>query len=820
MSSIPLQNDVTGQATLFESIVVNVNDVVLVTEAEPIDSAAGGPRVVYVNPAFTRMTGYAPEEIIGLTPRLLQSPKTDQGELDRLRAALERWQPVEVELLNVHKDGSEFWAQINIVPVADAQGRYRYWVSIQRDITVRKHAQIALEALLDNSSDLVLALDQDGAVVSVSPTVSRVLGREPGELLGEGLRQHLHPQDRVALQTLTQPQYGLRLGHSGSAELRVQHADGSWRWLQVSAVEPSASAVAAVVLSCADVTARKLGEQALRRADDRFRSAFSDAPIGMAVTEPLGRHVQVNEAYCQLLGRTSEELLGMTMAEVMHPVDLQPSLAQRMELLEGSISRHRYETRFVRADGTVVGVLHSSSVVPARDGQPQYLIDHVEDITERKVFEDELRYQASHDGLTGLPNRVLLSDRLERALRMTDRRIGSLAVLFLDLDRFKVINDSLGHAVGDAVLIEVARRLASVLRAGDTAARFGGDEFVVLCEDTSAEQARSVADRIVSVVSAPILVGDTSLVLTASVGVALTSLDSTDDAETMLRDADAAMYSAKDGGKARFAVFDRALGVRAAARMQMETDLRHGIVAGQLRLHYQPEVRLADRVLVGMEALVRWEHPSRGLLLPGEFVPLAEEVGLIRALGDWVLVEAVAHAGRWAEAGRAASTVWINLSVHQLGDASFVRRVADLLTETRLNPAMLGFEITESALMSEEDGSRHILQGLRDIGVCLALDDFGTGYSSLAYLAQFPFDTVKIDQSFVSGLDQAQTRRESYAIVSAVVGLSHALRLRVVGEGVETDSQAQALHGLGCEIGQGYLLGKPMPERGDRDTEP
>ena len=797
---------------LLESVVVHANDVVLVTEAKPVDLASGGPRVIYVNPAFTRMTGYFPAEIVGLTPRILQSPKTDRAELDRLRTALLMWKPVEVELLNKRKDGTEFWAQMNITPVADKSGWWTHWVAIQRDTTVRKRREAAVQALLANSSDLVLSLDAAGVVLLASPTSERVLGRPPAELVGRPLTELTHPEDAHLVLALRAPASGVRLGRSSTAEVRLRHQDGSWRWVDASAVDAGADdGPDQVVLACADIEVRKRTEVALALADDRFRSAFQDAPIGMALTDTSGRFVQVNQALAQLLGRDPTDLLERSIQDVTPPDDRSRAELQRQSLLHGGVTRHRNETRFVHADGSVVGVLHSASLVAGDEGGARHLIDHIEDITERKAFESQLRHQALHDPLTGLPNRALLTDRLDRALRASVRSRQSLAVLFLDLDHFKVVNDSLGHQAGDEVLIAVARRLESVLRPGDTVARCGGDEFVVLCEECDADEATSAAARISDVLRAPVSVLGNELTITTSIGIALAPPGGA-TADELLRDADAAMYSAKERGRARFTVFDAALGKRASSRLRLETELRDGIPAGQLRLHYQPEVRFADGEVVGLEALVRWEHPVQGLLLPVEFIHVAEESGLIITLGGWVLDEAVREARRRRERALDSPVVWVNLSARQLQDPLFVTGVAQRLRDSGLAGGGLGLEITESALMREVDGAREALLQLRALGVALAIDDFGTGYSSLSYLARFPVDTIKVDQSFVAGLDRDETRRESFAVVSAVVGLAHALRLRVVAEGIETESQAQALHGLGCDTGQGYLFGRPSPD--------
>jgi diguanylate cyclase (GGDEF)-like protein/PAS domain S-box-containing protein len=795
--------------SLLESVVLNANDVVLVTEAEPVDLASGGPKVIYVNPAFTRMTGYQESEIVGLTPRVLQSPRTDRAELDRVRRALAAWEPVEVELLNVHKDGTEFWAQISITPVTDDRGWFTHWVSIQRDVTIRKRRELALRGLMASATVVVLTLDQAQNIVSAGDGLHAMFDHSLEDVVGRPLASLVHPEDVVALGLVLAPPLGIRLDET-AVELRVRHRDGSWRWMKVTATEHVGSTSAFLLVAMTDISERRRTEDALRLSNDRFRSAFNDAPIGMAVTEPAGRFVQVNAALTRLLGREDVALLGMRIDEVLHPDDVEAGRRQRQALLDGELTHHQLETRFVHRDGSVVGVLHSSSVIPGADGSPQYIVDHIEDITGRKQFEAQLQHQASHDPLTGLPNRALLTRRLARLLE-GDPADRSLAVLFLDLDRFKQVNDSLGHLGGDSVLVECARRLQTFLGPGDTLSRLGGDEFVIVHDGCTLEQARARANGIATAMRAPFRVAGSDRQLSISIGIAMhTRADAT--AEQMLSDADAAMYSAKERGRSRFQVFDDALGSRVNGRMQNEAELRAAILGGQLRLHYQPEVRLADRVIHGLEALVRWQHPVRGLLPPGDFIALAESTGLIDQLGDWVIEEALQEiVRRRGVTGSATPVMWINVSVHQLQSPTFAPRLSHLLRQYGVAGEAVGLEVTESVLMTEADDAREQLDRLKALGVGLAIDDFGTGYSSLSYLARFPVDIVKIDGGFTARLDDPATRRESFALINAVVGLAQALRLQVIAEGIETVSQAQALHGLGCDFGQGYLLGRPSP---------
>ncbi|MHA7276386.1 sensor domain-containing protein [Arthrobacter sp. Hz1] len=826
---LPIGSEGAGfeMAALFKSVVINANDVVLVSEAEPVDLPSGGPKVIYVNPAFTRMTGYEAHEIVGLTPRILQSPKTDRAELDRLRTALHRWEPVEVELLNVRKDGVEFWSQINITPVADARGWYTHWVAIQRDITTRKHRELAVQRMLASTSDLLLIIDEQHTLASASPTGERILGRQPHSLDGTDLFTLIHPEDHARARALLAPSPVLRLGRNATADLRLGHADGTWRWLEISVADlgtmtgagSGQNSRSSLVLACTDVTEHKQTEAALQDLNHLFRSAFDDAPIGMAVTSPAGAFLQVNRALTELLGRNEAELLAMSVQEVTHPEDADHAKRQRQSLLRGVTNRHRHETRFLHADGTTVGILHSSSVVSSPENTPELLIDHIEDITERQAFEATLQHQALHDTLTGLPNRALFVDRLDQALQDGRTTHTGVAVLFCDVDRFKAVNDTHGHHTGDRVLTLVGERLQSVIRQGDTVARLGGDEFVVLCRDATPDRAAATAARLLAALRTPLIVNGTNITVTASIGITFSRAAHT-TAEELLRDSDNAMYAAKDSGRDRAAVYDETLGTRIRKRVQLESELQDAIQNGQLCLHYQPQVALTNGEVVGLEALVRWDHPRHGLLMPGDFIAVAEEAGLITDLGHWVLTEALHEVTRRRLGRGTTPVVWVNVSASELENSGFAAGIEQSLRTEGLPGSVLGVEITESVLMLNLERARDILIHLHSIGVHLAIDDFGTGYSSLSYLAQFPVDTIKIDGSFTAGLDDDTRRRESFAIINAVIGLAHALKLRIIAEGIETTSQAQALHGLGCDYGQGYLLGRPTPDGKPASTPP
>ncbi len=417
---------------------------------------------------------------------------------------------------------------------------------------------------------------------------------------------------------------------------------------------------------------------------------------------------------------------------------------------------------------------------------------------------DVLRDQATHDPLTGLPNRTLVLDRLSQALARLSRSGAPVAVLFVDLDRFKVVNDSLGHTAGDEALVRLADRLRAAVRQPDTVGRLAGDEFVVVCEDTDARKALAVADRVARAIAAPLPLRAGETVVTASIGIA--HGEPGIDAEAMLRDSDAAMYRAKERGRSRIEIFDSAMRHRMLERLETERSLRAAMQNGELRLHYQPIVCLDDGRVVAAEALLRWYHPERGMVGPAEFIPVAEESGLILPLGRWVLGQSCTQLAAWRAAGRSALRVTVNLSARQFGDPDLVGVVAGALRASGLPGEALWLEITESVLMEEAEATAETLRALKALGVHLSVDDFGTGYSSLSYLKRFPVDALKIDRSFVDGLARDP---EDEAIVTAVVSLAQALNLEVVAEGVEEPAQLSKLHQLGCDAVQGYLFGPP-----------
>ena len=673
-----------------------------------------------------------------------------------------------------------------------------------------------LLALVRNSSDMIAVIDGRGTFTYVSPAAERLFGRPLDELLGGSPFPFIHPDDRDAvIATFTQAQD--RPGEGDPVEFRVQLADGNWRMLEAVANNLLENpAIAGLVVNARDATERHRAERELRDAQERFRSAFEHAPIGMGLSGIDGRFFRVNRALARMLGRAEDELLGASMLGLTHPEDRPQVVEASDRLLAGDVPTSRVEMRFLHVDGRAVWVGVSVSVVRDVAGQPLYMVSQAEDITERKASGERLAHQAIHDPLTGLPNRLLFVDRLRRALAATDASrngdtvgppAGRVAVLFLDLDHFKVVNDSLGHSAGDRLLVAVADRLRAAIRPSDTVARFGGDEFTVLCTGVPDETtARELADRVAKAVCRPVQLAEGEVFVTASIGIALSGGE-LETPETLLRNADSAMYGAKDHGRSRAELFDAGAHDRAVTHLRTGNELHRALERNELRLHYQPIVSLETGRITGFEALMRWQHPERGMVRPDEFIPLAEESGLIVPMGRWALQEACRQASWWHAQG-APVTISVNLSPRQLAESTLIDEFAEVLRRTSVDPSAIWLEITESTLMRDAESAVVTLGKLRALGVHLSVDDFGTGYSSMTYLKRFPVEALKVDRSFVDGLGEESG---DTAICTAVVSLAHALGLRAVAEGVETASQMATLRQLGCELAQGYLFGRPEP---------
>ena len=558
--------------------------------------------------------------------------------------------------------------------------------------------------------------------------------------------------------------------------------------------------------------ATEAAEERVQHSERRFRSLIQNSSDSVTLLGPDGVILYQSAGGRAVLGMQEGDLIGQTFVPLTHPEDAALSRAQFIKVLRGGPgAKVNLETRLRHVDGswrqleTVLTNLLDDPDIGA-------IVSNSRDVTERRALEDELHYQAFHDHLTGLANRALFLDRVTHALDRADRLSQPVAVMFVDIDDFKVVNDSLGHHLGDAVLIAVAERLQKATRPGDTVARLGGDEFALLLESGQMPQAAElVASRIAAMLLEPIWVGTGDVSVRASIGIAL-GQPPRDGADGLLRDADLAMYLAKRNGKGRFEMFRPSMHEEAVRRLETAAELRRGIETIQLEIFYQPIIDVVTATPVGAEALVRWHHPTRGMVNPSEFIPVAESTGLIVPLGRWALFEACRQAQSWRVSGHIDDSFYItvNLSVRQLQDPNLIDDVATALGDSGLSASALVLEVTESIIMDDLDIALARLLALKDLGLRLAVDDFGTGYSSLSYLRDFPVDMVKIDKSFV---DRITIDAEGRALVRCLIDLSTALGLTTIAEGVEHSDQLNLLRALGCHSIQGFLFARPMPSQ-------
>ncbi|MEW8062157.1 MAG: EAL domain-containing protein [Candidatus Thiodiazotropha sp.] len=549
--------------------------------------------------------------------------------------------------------------------------------------------------------------------------------------------------------------------------------------------------------------AHRIAEEKLRLAD----RAFQNTAEGITVTDASGNIVSTNPAFEAITGYSHEEVLGQNprvLKSGHHPDTFYNEMWDTL-LLTG---HWRGEIWNRRKNGDAYPEWLTISAVKDGNDETTHYVGVFTDISQIKEAQDQINFLAHHDALTRLPNRALFRERFDHALMHARRENASIALLFLDLDRFKTVNDTLGHPVGDQVLLEVSKRMNQIVRASDTLARLGGDEFVLLLEEqTDAQHAAVVARKLLDLFSRPMIIGEHELVVTASIGITLYPNDG-EDSDKLIRHADRAMYDAKQQGRNTYRFFTQALTEGALERLMMENHLRHAVTRNELILHYQPIVNLETRQLQGIEALVRWQHPEHGLIAPGLFIELAEEIGIIGEIGQWVLRAACTQLARWDRDGFKVPRISVNLSVQQIDREGLVTMVSEELDSSGLSPERLELEVTESMLIRNPELSRTVLSELRTIGVKFAIDDFGTGYSSLAYLKLLPLDHLKIDQSFVRDIGKDANDE---AIVRAIIAMSKSLGLESVAEGVEEAHQARFLQQAGSDLAQGYLYSRPLP---------
>ena len=687
-------------------------------------------------------------------------------------------------------------------------------VANARDITEQVEARAALEqnerrweALVRHSYDIIAVLDAEGVLRYASLATEDMLGYEPESLIGTSAFDLVDPTDLdVAYTTLARllehPETPARL------ELRIRHADGSLRHLEVAASNfLDDPAVGGIVLNNRDVTDRHRAEEEQRASEELFRSLVQHGYDLIAVVDRDLRVRYVSPSVSHVMGYQPEDLVGEINFEFVHPHDVD-ALASHLDRVAAIPGLHPpMELRCQHGDGTWRWLeVACTNQIP--NPFVAGFVLNFRDVTERKEAEAQLAHQALHDSLTGLPNRALVTDRLAHALARAPRTRESVGVLFVDIDRFKLVNDIRGHEAGDALLVAVARRIAGAVRATDTVGRFGGDEFVIVYEGVeSPDQLVRYAERICAVVAEPHILEGVDLYATVSAGISIGGADAT--AETLLRDADAAMYHAKDQGGDTVSLFDASIRLRISNRFDTERELRNALVRDDFALEYQPIVSLENLEIVGVEALLRWDHPERGTIQPGAFVELAEETGLIIPIERSVRQTALRQLAQWRTSGTAPSLgISLNVSATQLRDAAaFAERIGLSLHDAGIDPSMLTLELTESFLLEDSEACIQALSALKNLGVHLAVDDFGTRYSSLAYLNRMSLDGIKIDRSFVERLGPSA---RDQAIVAAVIRMAHTLGLSVVAEGVETAEQMNILRELGCRLAQGFLFSRPL----------
>src|SRR5665648_162165 len=779
-------------------------------------------KLLWANPAFAQLTGYAFEEVQGRNIRFLQSGYQDSAFYKIMWDTVLSGETWRGELINRHAKGSLYREEMTLTPVQVDGVEVTHFIAIKQDVSeyfathkALRDSEERYQEMFENMSNAVAVFQfsEDEKIFhckAFNRAAEKIENVPRSEVLDQPLDQFFSKHESLGLLKIFN--HVFRTGEALHFPATYYHNGRIPGWREGFIYKLSTGEVVAIY---EDVTRRKQDEEILWL--EKERAQITLASIGDAV---ITTNVQVEITYLnpvaeRMTGWTNEQAKGLPLLSVfkLHNENTGQAVANPVIqcLSEKRIVTLANHTTLTHRDGSRFAIEESAAPICDRRGAVIGAVLVFHDVSEKRALLHQLFHQAHHDALTGLPNRVLFKDRAQQALAQAHRQQAQVAVLFLDLDRFKLINDTLGHTVGDQLLLATADRLVASLREGDTVSRQGGDEFLILLPRMRSEnQVAQVAQKLINIFKEPLHLQEKEIYITVSLGIALYPSDG-EDIENLIKYADAAMYHAKEEGRNRYQFYTLTFNQALSERLDLQNDLRHALAFEEFVLYYQPQYRIFDKQMCGMEALVRWQHPERGFLLPGEFISIAEESGLILPLGEWVLRSACLQNKRWQEMGYPPVRVAVNLSARQFRQANLVSQIAQILSETGLDPQWLELEITESISMENSSSTLTILQELKGMGIHLSIDDFGTGFSSLSYLSQFSLDTLKIDRSFVRMLTtQSDERVRGNEIVTTIIQLAHNLGLRVIAEGVETEAQLDFLRSHGCSEVQGYLFARPV----------
>ncbi|MGE5703394.1 MAG: EAL domain-containing protein [Clostridia bacterium] len=766
--------------------------------------------ITYANHHFCEISGYGPDELIGQTHKKIDSGYHPQSYFKELWETISQGKVWKGEMKNRAKDGTEYWLNMTVVPFMNDLGYLYQYVAIGTEITKRKASEESLVQTMKDLEDIKNALDESsivaitdarGIITYVNDKFCEISKYAREELMGKTHRLiNSGYHSKSFFKTMWET---IRQGQIWKGEVKNRARDGSLYWMNTTIVPflDEQGMPYQYVSIRTDITDRIKAETALAEAlHSDFRRTVKNLQNGVfkIVMDTDGRitYTLCEGKIAEELGLTTEHMMGKTSDEIF-PGDVAERLENHFyQAMTGEVVNFELEFSGMVFYITLSPIVEKDVIVE--------VVGSMIDITERKKAVETIHYMAHYDALTNLPNRTLFHEKLSAALLQAKRKGEQVGVLFLDLDRFKNINDTLGHSIGDELLKEVAVRLAGCIRQGDAVSRQGGDEFTIFLTNSTRDEVRDVAQRIIDSISLPITLEHLEMYITPSIGICMYP-DDGEDIERLMKNADAAMYLAKECGKNNYQFFTEKLHQEIAHKLKLESELRRALDHQQLTLFFQPKMNINSGKVIGTEALIRWEHPELGLIPPIQFIPIAEETGLIVPIGEWVMRTACKQTKAWQEAGYGELSVAVNISLRQFMQSNLIEMITSILEETGLAPEYLELEITESMALDVNYTIR-ILNRIKSLGIKISIDDFGTGYSSLSYLSQFPIDRLKIDQSFVRNLNAS-----NQAIVKTIIDMAHNMDIAVIAEGVESQEHEDFLKSQMCREVQGYFYSKPLP---------